>query len=94
MCTVTRELIETGDRLKLIQQCGSGLEGVDIPAASQAPVWTFSGRSRLTRMIPSLRTMCWQRPISEDPRTFRCGGLSRQWLRISAESGTTRSRST
>ncbi len=31
MCTVTRELLETGDRLKLIQQCGSGLEGVDIP---------------------------------------------------------------
>jgi len=33
MCPVTREMIETGDRLKLIQQCGSGLEGVDIPAA-------------------------------------------------------------
>jgi phosphoglycerate dehydrogenase-like enzyme len=33
MCTVTREMMESGDRLKLIQQCGSGLEGVDIPAA-------------------------------------------------------------
>lgn len=33
MCQVTRELLETADRLKLIQQCGSGLEGVDIPAA-------------------------------------------------------------
>ena len=33
MCPVTREMLETGDRLRLIQQCGSGLEGVDIPAA-------------------------------------------------------------
>ncbi len=33
MCPVTREMLDTGDRLKLIQQCGSGLEGVDIPAA-------------------------------------------------------------
>lgn len=33
MCPVTREMIEASDRLKLIQQCGSGLEGVDIPAA-------------------------------------------------------------
>ncbi|MBI5593252.1 MAG: lactate dehydrogenase [Deltaproteobacteria bacterium] len=33
MCSVTREVLETCDRLKLIQQCGSGLEGVDIPAA-------------------------------------------------------------
>jgi phosphoglycerate dehydrogenase-like enzyme len=33
MCPVTREMLESGDRLKLIQQCGSGLEGVDIPAA-------------------------------------------------------------
>ena len=33
MCPVTREMLETSDRLQLIQQCGSGLEGVDIPAA-------------------------------------------------------------
>jgi hypothetical protein len=30
MCQVTEELLETGNCLKLIQQCGSGLEGVDI----------------------------------------------------------------
>jgi phosphoglycerate dehydrogenase-like enzyme len=33
MCQVTSEMLETSDRLKLIQQCGSGLEGVDIQAA-------------------------------------------------------------
>lgn len=33
MTRVTDELLETADRLKLIQQCGTGLEGVDIEAA-------------------------------------------------------------
>jgi phosphoglycerate dehydrogenase-like enzyme len=33
MCRVTRELLATADRLRLIQQCGSGLEGVDLEAA-------------------------------------------------------------
>jgi len=39
MCLVTREMIETGDRLRLIQQCGSGLDGVDIRAARDRNVW-------------------------------------------------------
>jgi phosphoglycerate dehydrogenase-like enzyme len=34
MCPVTRSLLAGADRLKLVQQCGSGLEGVDIQAAS------------------------------------------------------------
>ncbi|MCU0589563.1 MAG: 2-hydroxyacid dehydrogenase [Syntrophobacteraceae bacterium] len=33
MSRITRDLLETADRLKLIQQCGAGLEGVDIVAA-------------------------------------------------------------
>ncbi len=33
MCPVTRELMEQGERLRLIQQCGAGLEGVDLTAA-------------------------------------------------------------
>ena len=33
MCPVTKELLEKSDRLRLIQQCGSGLEGVDLQAA-------------------------------------------------------------
>lgn len=39
MCLVTRETLESGDRLRLIQQCGSGLEGVDIPAARDRNIW-------------------------------------------------------
>jgi phosphoglycerate dehydrogenase-like enzyme len=39
MCRVTRETLESGDRLRLIQQCGSGLEGVDIPAARDRNIW-------------------------------------------------------
>lgn len=33
MSVVQREHLEEADRLRLIQQCGAGLEGVDIPAA-------------------------------------------------------------
>jgi phosphoglycerate dehydrogenase-like enzyme len=33
MCPITREMLEESDRLKLVQQCGSGLEGVDVEAA-------------------------------------------------------------
>lgn len=39
MCLVTREMLETADRLKLIQQCGSGLEGVDIRAARDKNIY-------------------------------------------------------
>lgn len=39
MCRVTREILETSDRLRLIQQCGSGLEGVNIEAAQRRSVW-------------------------------------------------------
>ncbi|ACN17821.1 SerA2 [Desulforapulum autotrophicum HRM2] len=38
MTWITREMMETGDRLRLIQQCGSGLEGVDIKAATDQGV--------------------------------------------------------
>jgi phosphoglycerate dehydrogenase-like enzyme len=34
MSRITAELIATADQLKLIQQCGAGLEGVDVAAAS------------------------------------------------------------
>ncbi len=35
MSTVTRDLLVGGDHLKLIQQCGAGLDGVDLQAASE-----------------------------------------------------------
>ena len=33
MCPVTREILEGSDCLRLVQQCGAGLEGVDLAAA-------------------------------------------------------------
>ncbi len=38
MCSVSQELLETGDRLRLIQQCGSGLEMVDLDAARRCNI--------------------------------------------------------
>ena len=39
MCRVTDELLTQNDGLRLIQQCGSGLEGVDIEAARARDIW-------------------------------------------------------
>jgi phosphoglycerate dehydrogenase-like enzyme len=33
MCSVSKDLLKTGDQLRLIQQCGSGLEMIDLKAA-------------------------------------------------------------
>jgi phosphoglycerate dehydrogenase-like enzyme len=38
MSTIDRSLIETADRLKLIQQVGAGLEGVDLDAARERDI--------------------------------------------------------
>jgi len=35
MTRITRELLESADRLRLVQQCGAGLEGVDLGAARE-----------------------------------------------------------
>jgi phosphoglycerate dehydrogenase-like enzyme len=35
MTKITAEILKTGNRLKLVQQCGAGLEGVDIEAANR-----------------------------------------------------------
>ncbi len=38
MSAVTKDLLNSADRLQLIQQCGSGLEGVDIEAAKKKDI--------------------------------------------------------
>ncbi len=38
MSAVTEEILDSADRLKLIQQCGSGLESVDIEAAQKRDI--------------------------------------------------------
>jgi len=39
MARVSREMLETNDRLRLIQQAGAGLEGVDIAAARDLGIY-------------------------------------------------------
>jgi phosphoglycerate dehydrogenase-like enzyme len=39
MCPISREVLVGADRLQLIQQCGSGLEGVDIAAAAEKDIF-------------------------------------------------------
>ena len=39
MCPVTAAMLVDSSRLRLIQQCGAGLEGVDIKAAAQKNIW-------------------------------------------------------
>jgi len=39
MCPVTEDLLGKNDRLRLIQQCGAGLELVDLQAARKRNIW-------------------------------------------------------
>ncbi len=39
MCRITDDLLTQNNGLRLIQQCGSGLEGVDIKAARDRDIW-------------------------------------------------------
>ncbi len=39
MCPITEEVLKDCNRLRLIQQCGAGLEGVDIQAATKLNIW-------------------------------------------------------
>lgn len=39
MCRISDEMLAQSDRLQLIQQCGAGLEGVDIKAAQARNIW-------------------------------------------------------
>lgn len=39
MSRITREMINEADMLKLIQQCGAGLESVDLQAARERNIW-------------------------------------------------------
>jgi phosphoglycerate dehydrogenase-like enzyme len=39
MCRITRDTLATADRLRLIQQCGAGIEGVDLKAALEKNIY-------------------------------------------------------
>jgi phosphoglycerate dehydrogenase-like enzyme len=39
MSPVSRDLLQEADQLRLIQQCGAGIEGVDLQAAKERNIW-------------------------------------------------------
>ena len=41
MSVINREHLAEADRLRLIQQCGAGLESVDIQAAQSMNIWVY-----------------------------------------------------
>jgi phosphoglycerate dehydrogenase-like enzyme len=54
MCPVTREKLKTKDRLRLIQQCGAGLEGVDLEAARELNIWVANVPTDISRNADSV----------------------------------------
>jgi phosphoglycerate dehydrogenase-like enzyme len=45
---VNRQSLETADRLRLIQQCGAGIENIDIMAARDRNIWVANVRSDIS----------------------------------------------
>ena len=45
---VNRQSLETADRLRLIQQCGAGIENIDILAARDRNIWVANVRSDIS----------------------------------------------
>ena len=39
MTPITRQVLEQADQLRLVQQCGAGIEGVDLQAARDLNIW-------------------------------------------------------
>jgi phosphoglycerate dehydrogenase-like enzyme len=54
MCPVTRKKLKTKDRLRLIQQCGAGLEGVDLEAARELNIWVANVPTDISRNADSV----------------------------------------
>jgi phosphoglycerate dehydrogenase-like enzyme len=78
MCRVTRETLDTGDRLRLIQQCGSGLEGVDIPAARDRNIWVanvptdLSGNADSVAELEIYMLIGLSRDVQRMARSLQC----------------------
>lgn len=69
MSRLDARLLAAAPRLKLVIQYGVGVEGVDIPAATQAGVWVSN--------IPSQGT---GNAIRSGGGGGACAGLARAWL--------------
>ena len=54
MTTTTREMLEESDRLRLIQQCGAGIEMVDLEAARDMNVWVANAPTAVSGSADSV----------------------------------------
>jgi phosphoglycerate dehydrogenase-like enzyme len=56
-CPVTGDLLRHADRLRLVQQCGAGLEGVDIEAARKRNIWVANVPTAISGSADSVAEM-------------------------------------
>jgi len=70
MCPITREALDTADRLRLIQQCGAGLEGVDLRAARERNIFVANVPTEISGNADSVAELGIYMLIglSRDPR--------------------------
>jgi phosphoglycerate dehydrogenase-like enzyme len=58
MCSVSQELLETGDQLRLIQQCGSGLEMIDLDATQRFNIQVANVPTDISGNADSVAELC------------------------------------
>ena len=68
MCPITGDLLADAGQLRLIQQCGSGLEGVDIAAATRKEIYvanvpTATSGNRSPVKLPTARATGSSAPL-------------------------------
>jgi len=54
MTSTTREMLEESDRLRLIQQCGAGIEMVDLEAARDMNIWVANAPTAVSGSADSV----------------------------------------
>ena len=83
MTQIPRELIETADHLKLIQQCGVGVENIDIPSATAGGIYVanvpgdVSGNADSVAELGIFLMVGLSRNFSEWPESFQNGSMGK-----------------
>ena len=83
MTPIPRELIETADRLRLIQQCGVGVENIDIEAAAEGGIYVanvpgdVSGNADSVAELGVFLMVGLSRSFAEWPESFQNGTMGK-----------------
>jgi len=83
MTRIPKELIETADRLKLIQQCGVGVENIDIDAATRNGISVanvpgdVSGNADSVAELGIFLMVGLSRNFAEWPESFQNGSMGK-----------------